>query len=214
MGHNGQSSANGGGGGGATLSKRIEHPTMTSHFPGKHLDQDDGADWIQKYTKLSRQEAKEAYESIKYFTGSGFTSIHHETSAIAIANAKRADKALTDPGMPVYKGELFRGVRFYDEPGMSAKQQINAILKNGKWKEPGLTSFSTRKQVALGFADSGDVRCIVHILNNKSGVSIRHISKFPNEDEVLMNSQRAKSGWNIKNYKWSGNQVDIYVVEP
>ncbi len=85
---------------------------------------------------------------------------------------------------PKFKGTVYRGINVDVE---DAKEIIRR-LKQGKTMDMGgISSWTTAKKTAQNFSMEGDYDyCIVFTLpENKSGTSIKDISVFPSENEVL-----------------------------
>lgn len=119
---------------------------------------------------------------------------------------KLVDHLFTHRNAPVYKGDIFRGLRW-----KNSEQELRDIIKAGTWTEKGITSFSTEKYVSEGFAGvyshagTSEISVVLRVPagKNMSAVPFQHLSHFGNsESEVLTPSTVKDRGWSIKSAKW------------
>lgn len=88
--------------------------------------------------------------------------------------------------------ELFRGIHVSREV---AKDFVTRIRRGGMINQLGLASWSTSESVAERFSQIGcnpdEVKVIFKIQGTKMGASIKGISKFAHENEVLVSGEQA-----------------------
>lgn len=207
MGNSGGSSGLGSSGGAIGHSR----PTVSDHFKRDMTDAEMLA-WMMNTTGASEAEAKEMLKQMKEFTNGDFRSIHE-------GDNKKAEEAierfLTNPRVPTYKGEVYRGLYFRPQGGRKAESIIEDILNTGRWNERGVSSFSSARGIAREFADpflgSGPgAGVILRNANNRSGVPIAHLSKHYREREVVYPASAARRGFKILGWERKGN---IYYVD-
>lgn len=84
-----------------------------------------------------------------------------------------------------YEGAIYRGLSLTEKDA----SEIIQNLKKGKTMDmQGISSWSSNRNVSIRFADTKDKEkeiCLLFNVENKSGTSIRELSEFPIEDEVL-----------------------------
>lgn len=161
----------------------------------KNLDK--AADKISQVTGMSKEESRKAAHAIIGFSlleygevranernGKPFTG-GSEQSVPSFAESKDYDriKAINNfiDKAPKYEGTVHRGLAF------SNQKDFNKFLKSIKSGEPvdAMSSTTSNLDIAKGFASSGSINVLMNI-KNKSGVSIKTLSKFSDEDEVLV----------------------------
>lgn len=84
-----------------------------------------------------------------------------------------------------YEGTIYRGLSLTEDDA----SEIIQNLKKGKTMDmQGVSSWSSNRNISISFADTKDKEkeiCLLFNVENKSGTSIRELSEFPIEDEVL-----------------------------
>lgn len=160
---------------------------------------------------LSHADAVAGANSIQYFTGGGYHSVHNGS------DTKRnddIDKWVEHPNAPIYTGTQYRGMTVSED---TAK----AILNSGIYRDTGATSFSASESEAKSFASISsshnygsweDVHVLVTYAGGKRGMPIKHISHFPWEDEVLHSRSDMQKGFKITGYKWAAGNHELYIT--
>lgn len=192
--------------------------TQTEHPGGKHL----GVDGVQKITGASRDEAQEMYKATNDFTDGWYKQIRKAgfegsppASQAAKERSDNVDKMIDKA--PKFDGQVYRGI------GVSptAAQNIVDQAKQGNLiSQKGAASFSTSQKTAEDFG-SGNAPGLdgqVILFRSKgiqNGTSVKCISEFPGEDEVLMSSKaRWKPTGNIEETTIGGRKAFIIDCEP
>lgn len=81
-----------------------------------------------------------------------------------------------------FKGRIHRGMSFSTKEDRDAF--VRPIIESGGMKAPSLSSWTSSKSVAKEFRDN-DSYGVLLTARNKTGVSIKNISRFKEQDEVL-----------------------------
>ena len=111
-----------------------------------------------------------------------------------------------------FKGEIHRGMKFH-----SSDDVLNVIdkLTQGKTVDmQGLSSWSSNEKMATSFKGKKFNAIVFHV-ENKSGTSIKELSSYPNEDEVLVPTTaryRLKKGSKPMKISEDGSDVSVYDV--
>ena len=164
------------------------HKTQSDH-PGGYKG---GPDEVQLYTHCSDQEAKDWYSAVRDFSVADYSDIRryahdgpppsdYKTDAENLEKFIAASPKWDD-------GPLYRG--------MNVKPEVaNSILAEAKKglliDQRGPASWSSKRSVADNFADKDhhdDVSIVFITSGKQNGTSIQHLSRFPNEAEVLMSN--------------------------
>ena len=173
---------------------RRNHETQDHHFPGTH----EGWEAVQDYTLGSEEEAKAIYNSVLSFSKNGYEAIRKYAyegppPSTRQADAENIEKFIS--ASPQWDdGPLYRGMSV--KPDIAKK--ILADAKAGKAiGQRGPASWSSDRDVAENFAEKDhptDISIIFCTGGRQNGTSIKHLSGFPYENEVLMsNDARWKS---------------------
>lgn len=129
---------------------------------------------LENYTGIFYGDIKKAYRD-KY-SNKKFDKSYEQISNDLDDFIYRSEK---------YKGLVYRGLSVDEEVALN----IIKKLKQGKTMDmQGISSWSSDKKVSLDFSNESDKDknvCIVFNLDNKSGVSIKELSEFESESEVL-----------------------------
>lgn len=204
----------------------VERPKVTSQIKGvgKSKTNDTRSEWLQDTLGYSEEEADDTLDAIRAYTMEGdvYSKIHNNDPAYA-SEIETLNNLIENPNMPVYDGEIYRGLHILDADGISAHDQIQLICESGTWTEGGITSFSSNMAKAKQFATGGatghadeGLNVLIRIRSNQSGVPIQHLTGQRPEGEVLISSNVAQNGFNIVSYKfyekdkelpWSGRVI-------
>lgn len=199
------------------LALRSHPETMEQLSKGAWGDKRNLA-WVAEVCpELTTAEQAEAVNAMKHYSGNGFHEIHNNNpdndSAVA-REIELIDRVLGGKNTPVYKGEIYRGVRYQD-----GEAKLRKIIKSGQWNEKGITSFSSYAGIADNFSDAtskstSEISVILRVPAGKniSGVPFKHMSKFASEDEVLLPSSVKNRGWTITKATWTTNKHGRKVV--
>ena len=183
----------------STLPGADEDNSLATFVSGLTVHNPEVVDKIAKITGMKDKEVKLSLEALKKFSGTEeykkyrelekTGKIISENSSEAIAKTRSEVKAINQyiDKMPKFHGSIYRGMR------LESQQVLDDVIKklqNGESFElNAMSSFSSSEFVARTFAltDRKDqsVALIYEVVENKSGVTIRNLSRFPGEDEVL-----------------------------
>lgn len=178
-----------------------------SHKTGQYLNEWDEVNdtTYQKVANdlhIPKEKAKDMAVSINQYSGSYYDDIRaasrgeDDSYKTEANNCEEFIKA-----SPKWAGgKLYRGIKIYDQ------KDLDNILDNA-WKgKPidmrGISSWSSKKSVADNF--SGGSHPVVFVTNGtstKNGASIKHLSHYPKESEVLMSKDAVFTPTKIKNVK-------------
>jgi len=204
----------------------VERPRVETQIKGVYKSQshDTRGEWLQDTLGYSEEEADATLDAIRAYTMEGdvYSKIHNSDPAYA-SEIETLNNLIENPNMPVYDGEIYRGLHILDADGISAHDQIQLICESGTWTEGGITSFSSNMAKAKQFATGGatghadeGLNVLIRIRSNQSGVPIQHLTGQRPEGEVLISSNVAQNGFNIVSYKfyekdkelpWSGRVI-------
>lgn len=195
-------------------------PRRNSQYDEMLANTQERAQWIANNLGITDPaEADRMALACEYYSLGGYRSVHNGQSPL---DQRLLDKMMSR--MPIYAGEIYRGVCIQSDAVGTADEKIRAILNSGYWTEPGITSFSSNKETAKAFAKlsiakipkimgSGQMRSVVLICrNNKSAVPFKHLSKLHGENEVLYPSSIRDNGFRILNWRRAAGGA-AYVVE-
>lgn len=148
----------------------------------------DSVKGIAKQTGVSEERAKELFDSVRNFTGGFYKGIREVDEGKSnnknyIKDAKNINEFLTK-FKPKYEGTVYRGMTV----DKATKAQIINSLRNGTFTHPAMSSYSSNKDIASGFAYafSENDESIIFVNKSRSGVSIKNISRVDTEDEILI----------------------------
>ena len=132
--------------------------------------------WPQKHLWKNLKKVS----AIEHYTGVGYSDIHNDREN-AREEIESILRVLDSPYVPVYKGDVHRGLSF------SSTADLVNVLPNSKgvWQEPGITSCSSNIEVAKKFASQDKWGLVLTCRNNISAIPIKHMSVHSHEDEVL-----------------------------
>ena len=176
---------------------------------------------ISKVTGMKDKEVKASLDALAEFSGAGYKKYRElektgklssgESSEI-ITKMKSKVKAINQyiEKMPKFYRSIYRGVQLESQQALD-----DAIkkLQNGDSHElNAMSSFSSSESQARAFALASKkgqkVSIIYEVIENKSGVTIRNLSKFPEEDEVLVpKGARYKLAGDTKTFHTPGGLI-------
>lgn len=149
---------------------------------------------LAKDLKVSKEEAERLANGIRDFSGSYSSEIRAasrgETSPQHIKDAAKACEDFIKASPKWAGGNLHRGINVDND----VRDQIVARAQKGQPIDmKGVSSWSSDKETAnaFGHTDGNPEGAVIFHTNKKStkhGTSIKHLSKYPNEDEVLMSA--------------------------
>lgn len=174
--------------------------------------------WVAEVCpELPPEEREDAVTAMKHYSGAGSRAIHNnnpDNDPEVAREINLIDRVLGGKNTPVYKGAIYRGVKW--EAGEAA---LRKTIKNGQWTEKGITSFSSYPGIADNFSDvtsrkTDGISVILRVPAGKniSGVPFKHMSVYASEDEVLMPSSVRNRGWTITKSTWTTNKHGRKVV--
>lgn len=171
----GSSGGSGGGGGGAATAESTGLFGSTTH----NVDFDPQK--IAAAYNISLEEAREMREYINDFTGAAYTSIRKsQKEGKDNVKAKLIEKYLK--GAARYEGVTNRGVGLNSIDDFVARYGTVGSV----FTEKAMNSWSSSHRVAKGFAVNNNRPLpVVFTVRNRSGSSIRNVSNFFGESEVL-----------------------------
>lgn len=217
-----------GGGGSAAESKKPEEPKQPEkpkylmsatqqkgHKSGKYLDVDDETDdnTYQKVANdlyVSKEKAKDMAVSINQYSGSHYDDIR--AASRGESNDEYDKKRAQDIEDFIEASPKWEGGRIYRGIGVNDQDVLDDILSNA-WKgKPidmrGMSSWSSKKSKAQSFGENNTKKggkTVLFVTNGKpsggKGTSIKHLSHFPTEEEVLMSKDAIFTPTHIKNSK-------------
>lgn len=193
--------------------------TQTEHPDGKYM----GVDGVRKITGADEQQAKEMYRATEAFTDGSYKSIREagfKGSPPASQQAKKwaddVDK-MVDEGAK-YDGQVYRGIGV---PAATARQIAEQAAQGHLISQQGAASFSTSEGTAQSFGASNAMKfpdgevVLFRSKGVQNGTSVRCISEFPSEDEVLMSSKATwKPTGKIERTTIKGKNAYIIECEP
>ncbi|WP_290771867.1 ADP-ribosyltransferase [Anaerofustis sp.] len=142
---------------------------------------------------ISEEDTDRYYMSLYYYTGSYYDRI--KQAYRDKYSGKQFDEEFEKYSNDLddfiyrsekYEGTVYRGLGVSDE---DADKIINK-LKQGKTMDmQGISSWSSNKSISMNFGknslDDNKNICLLFNLENKSGASVKELSVFPEEDEIL-----------------------------
>ena len=153
---------------------------------------------MSKLTGVSKEESTKSLDGIRQYTGGGYSSIRAYESGGDIASKSSGAseentklKGLVDSinnyikKAPPYKGEIFRGLGFKTETEL--ENFFSGLDRDSGYLLEAMSSFTTNRKVLEDYATESaqPYTVALSVLDNKSGVSIRAISTFYEEEEIL-----------------------------
>lgn len=151
--------------------------------------------YIQDELNVSLQKAKEYSEALYFYTDDfdhvkDIRAYQRGESVKSVSEIERQEQALEEYIVKAPKwngGETFRGVKLI-------KSELDQYSVGSEHNMLGTSSWSSNEDVAIGYAGyglspSGKESVVFHSLTQKNGTSVRHLSPFDNEDEILVSKE-------------------------
>ena len=193
--------------------------TQTEHPDGTYL----GVEGVKKITGADEASAKAMYEATEAFTDGSYNSIREagfKGSPPASRQAKiwadDVDKMI-DEGAK-FEGQVYRGIGV---PAGTAKQIAERAAQGHLISQMGAASFSTSEDTAKSFGKNNankyaDGEIVLFRSNGvQNGTSVKCISEFPGENEVLMSSKASwKPSGKVERTTINGKNAYIIECEP
>lgn len=130
---------------------------------------------LEKYTEFEYNEIKQSYRN-KY-SGKEYDKYYEKVSNYLDDFIYRSEK---------FEGTIYRGLNLDKETALNI---INKLKKGKTMDMQGISSWSSNRDVSKDFSENADDSsgnyCLLFNLKNKSGVSVKDLSTFSYEDEVL-----------------------------
>lgn len=162
--------------------------TQSEHPPGTWQ----GPEAVMAQTGASLEEANAMYDAVHSFSGSAYSDIRKYAyegppPSNKKEQAENLEKFIAES--PQWDdGDIYRGMNVRPD----VAQQILADARAGKaMGQRGPASWSTERETAECFAQKDypdDISIIFCSGGRQNGTSIKHLSKFPHEGEVLMSN--------------------------
>lgn len=192
--------------------------TQSGHLEGSLYNTAAGVEWIRQATGASPQTAKSYQQAvegfsyqwdyeIRYYQKNGtFAASHHGHSDDSVKK-KAEDLENYIKAAPKWAGgTTYRGVSLNDADLKAIKVGKPVNANNG-----GSASWSTNQYTAEGFSNGKNPNRVVFISPTQSkGTSIKHLSKFKGENEVLTSKD---SQYIVKKKYKKSNVTYVEVVE-
>lgn len=152
-------------------------------------------EYIQTALGVLPQKAKEYSEALYFYTDD-FNHVKNIRAYQRGENVKndleviRQERALEEYIQQAPKwngGETFRGIKLTED-------ELKQYVVGTELDMSGTSSWSSDEDTAIGYAGygnppSGKLSVVFHSLTQKNGTSVRHLSPFTNEDEVLVSKR-------------------------
>lgn len=202
------------GGRGATSShgktKAKEKPRQKGHLTGDQIPKT--PEETAKYLGVSVQEAKDMYGAVKDFSGTAYSLMRAAQRGEKVADkykrlAEQAEGYI-DHAPKWGGGVTYRGI------GLPASV-VKSLTAGGTFDvNLGTASWSTQESTARNFAksSSGDKPVVFVSQTQGKGTSIKHISYYGNESEVLVSKNAKYTVTNIST-KPGSPYTYVYVKE-
>lgn len=167
---------------------RRSNETQSNHPAGQHQ----GAEAVKELTGVSDQEAAAMFSSVHAFSQSSYHGIRSYAHGGPPPSDRKTDAENLEKfiaASPQWDdGDLYRGIHV----NADIADQILAQAKSGKpMDQRGPASWSTNRSTADDFAEKskpGEISIIFKTRGRQNGTSIKHLSAFPGENEVLMSN--------------------------
>jgi len=143
---------------------------------------------------LDRKEALKYFDTIRYYTRNGYKDIRqaqlaelNEGKPIEDADLKEKIDLIEEyiASVPLYPKDvpLYRGFGSRNIENLQAFE--NAYVNGELITMSGISSWTSEKAIAFDFLTGKEHVAVFELVSNKTGVSIKHLSVFPEEAEVL-----------------------------
>ena len=183
----------------------------------KTIPKEDRARYIQDQLGVSPEKAKEYSEALYFYTDDfdNVKDIRAYQRGEKVKNVSEVARREQDLEEYIEKaskwsgGETFRGVKLTEE--VLSRYEVGS-----EHSMLGTSSWSSNEDIAIGYAgygnpSSGKRSVVFHSSTQRNGTSVRHLSPFVNEDEVLVSK---KSKYRVlKMFKSQDGVNHIYLEE-
>ena len=163
-----------------------------THRPESKLNEGAAANIIQIDTGVDAETAKTMYAAVNDFTCSGFDAIRSYQCSGKPPHAKeKADtiERFISKSPQWDDGAIYRGIHVTPEAARDIVKQASA----GKlFDQRGMSSWTTDEGIARSFMGSSGAKSNSILFRSKGaqqGTSIKHLSEYPNEKEIIMSSK-------------------------
>ncbi len=181
------------------------------------VPREDRAQYIQNQLGVSSQKAKEYSEALYFYTDyldnvKKLRAYQMGENVKNVSEIARREQDLEDyiENAPKWNGgETFRGVKLTED-------ELSRYEVCSEHNMLGTSSWSSNEDIAIGYSGygnspSGKQSVVFHSPTQTNGTSVRHLSPFANEDEVLVSK---KSKYRVlKMFKSQDGINHIYLEE-
>lgn len=159
------------------------------------------------YKEWGIKEPEKTMQAIKDYADESSSLIKQvDAGVLSDKDLKEKANAINDfiDKAPPFNGVIYSGF----QADMDSVYQTDRLEVGNKFKFPSITSFSSNEEVATGYAMAGGMFVI---RNNKTASSVRGLSEYQSEEEVLTNS---KPTYTLKNkYYDEAKFMTVYEIE-
>lgn len=146
-------------------------------------------------------------DSVNQYSGSMYKQIRNQNNKSQNVVELRENIEEYIKISPKYEQETYRGLSFNDDD--SYNNFIKSLDKGAKIEMNGISSWTSSKKVAEEFANQSKHKVMLVNRNVKEGVSIKNISKWKGEEEVLFSS--SANFKYVDKYMGDNGMIYIYV---
>lgn len=172
------------------------------------LTTDDSVDIIAGALGESKEAAYEHWHAVTNYTGQWYGAVRkHQRDGGGPDHVQEMSKQVEDYIAKAPKwdgGTTYRGIT-----DVSDNVLANLTTEGTVFDMRGTSSWSSKESIAKSFANSGHNDIVFESATQSKGTSVRHISRFPTEDEILVSKSskyrvasakfdKKKKVWNIK----------------
>ena len=214
-----QKRGGGSAGGGSGVNKFLGNSETAGHLDERYnSDNDERAQYLQEALGLSEAEAMEMAKAFDEFTTFEYGEIrkalyNNDSSHSGYAKGQLLEDYISMSPKYYEQGAIYRGMKMKVS---EAQEFVNTLSEGGVVDMRGPSSWSSKINVAKNFASTPSEASILVKLPNgtKAGASIRHLSQFFNEDEILVSNRARFSASRIVQtgtYSWEIDLVETVV---
>lgn len=189
--------------------RQTEHPDGEY---GRNGVTEEGIAEIAKNTGANRERAEEYAEAISSFTGPESTEIRQYQTYGPPPDMEKESEALEAfiEQSPKWEGEVHRGIGTDRETAEEIVRQARAGEEMGML---GASSWSTNAETAGDFAEGNSEGAVVLFRSTgpQNGTSVRYVSEYPMEDEVLMSNDARWKPTNVETDEDDFGTLYVYV---
>ena len=197
-----QKRGGGSSGGGSGVNKFLGNSETAGYLDDRYgINNDERAKYLQEALGLSEDESYKMAEAFEDFTGGDYREIRkamydENTSHSGYNKGQLLEEYISMSPKYYNRGAIFRGIKLDDS---DAIELVNTLSNGGMIDMRGPASWSSSFQTAHNFASNPFGASIVFKLPNgtKAGASIRHLSEYFGEDEVLTSNRTRYSASRI-----------------